>query len=470
MSRIKKFIFIFPVVLALFFSAGNTAVLRCSAFSVDFDIASEAAFLVNLDTDITVFRKNEFMPVYPASTTKIMTALVVLDNIANLNEFVRVTDTMNHNFGINYNFQGAGVADFEVGQSNLTYLDCLYALMLHSACDAANILAHNVGLLNGGEGYSTFIQMMNAKATELGCVNTNFANPHGLHQKNNYTTAYDMFLITKYVWEKYDVFREIVAEPSYHFPANSRYPTGITLRNTNRLIQNTGENLHFYEFALGVKTGSINRYLDVDTGEFSPGNFNLVSVASRSGYTYLLVTLGAPFHQADGVTRSFVVYDDHLSLFRWAFSSLEYRAVLSVNDILRQVTVLNGQDADRVQLQPAHDFNYLLPSDLDRSAILREVTLFDEEVEAPVARGEILGFVELKLADEVLAKIDLVAAADVEKSFEARVVRSVTGIFSATWFQALAAVVVALALFVVALRIMNSRRRKARKNGGRPRW
>ena len=467
MNSMKKFIISITVVLMLVSGAENTVFLTGSAFSVDFDIASEAAFMVNLDTDITVFRKNEFQPVFPASTTKIMTALVVLEHIENLNEFVLVTAAMNHNFGINYNFQDAGVADFEIGQPNLTYEDCLYALMLHSACDAANILAHNVGLRNGGEGISTFIEMMNEKARELGCVNTNFANPHGLHQKNNYTTAYDMFLITKYVWDKYPKFVEIVSEPRYHFPANSRYPSGITLANTNRLIQNNAENPYFYEFAQGVKTGSINRYLDVDTGEFSPGNFNLVSVASRSGYTYLLVTLNAPFHQADGATRSFAVYDDHLALYRWAFSSLEYRAVLSVNDILGQVLVTNGQDADRVQLQPVGDFNYLLPANIDGSAIMRDVTLFSEAVEAPVERGEILGFVELKLADEVLTRIDLVAVNGVEKSFEARVVRSVTGIFGTVWFQAGVAAVAALTLFVAALRIMNSRRNKARDRNRR---
>jgi D-alanyl-D-alanine carboxypeptidase len=181
------------------------------------------------------------------------------------------------------------------------------------------------------------------------------------------------------------------------------------------------------------------------------------------------VTLSAPFYQEDGVTRTWAVYDDHLRLFRWAFSSLKYQAVLSMNDVLRQVTVLNGQDADRVQLQPAKDFNFLLPADLDRSAILRNVTVFDEEVEAPIEKGEILGFVELVLADEVLQRIDLIAAVDVEKSFTARVERNVTEIFNAAWFQAGAAVVAALALFIVILRIINKRRNDARKKNNR-RW
>jgi D-alanyl-D-alanine carboxypeptidase (penicillin-binding protein 5/6) len=127
--------------------------------------------------------------------------------------------------------------------------------MLHSACDAANILAHNVGSMSGGEGIPAFIRMMNDKARELGTVNTNFTNPHGLYEAEQFTTAFDLFLITKYVWDKYDVFREIVGTTSYHFPANSNHPGGITLRNTNRLIQNTGEHTHFYEFASGVKPG-----------------------------------------------------------------------------------------------------------------------------------------------------------------------------------------------------------------------
>jgi D-alanyl-D-alanine carboxypeptidase (penicillin-binding protein 5/6) len=497
MKRLKKLIFIISAVLVLALNADNDVVLRASAFSVNFDVHSEAVFMVNLDTDITVFRKNEFKPIIPASTTKIMTALIVLENVENLNEFVTVTAAMNTGFGANPNFTGAGVADFEIGQTNLTYLDCLYALMLHSACDAANILAHNIGMMNGGEGYHTFVQMMNNKARELGCVGTNFTNPHGLHEAGQFTTAYDLFLITKYTIENYPIFMEIAGTLGYEFPANSRHSTGLPVRNTNRLLRNNADNPHFYEFASGVKTGSLPYVYNVATSEHEPGLFGLVSTASRRSYTYLLVTLNAPFH-TDPLDRGYYTYNDHLRLFRWAFSSLEYVQVLSAHDVLTQIPVINGQDVDRVQLLPAGEFNYLLPSDLDKSVILRSITLHNNEIEAPVTKGEILGFVELKLEGETLAVINLVAADDVAESIPATVQRRFNNFFFGTprivtdengdavfdedgevltvrgvaWGLILTLFLLALIILVTALRLINNRRAKinARKNARKKRW
>ncbi|MCL2693749.1 MAG: D-alanyl-D-alanine carboxypeptidase, partial [Oscillospiraceae bacterium] len=419
MRRVKSLIVFISVMLTFALNIGNTAFLGnfgVSAFTPDFDIHSQSAIMVHLDTDITVFRKNELERVYPASATKIMTALVVLDNVPNLSDTVIVTNEMNTGFGANPNFTGASAADFVVGQENLTYLDLLYALMIASACDAANVLAYNVG----GD-IPTFVGMMNKKAQELGAVNTNFGNPHGLHQKDNYSCAWDMFLITKYVYEKHPNFIGIANAASYEFPMNSRNPSGYVLTNTNRLLRNVEGNTFFFEFARGVKTGSLPYFFDVDNSEYSRGNFSLVSTAVRDGNTYLLVTLGAPYHRIDsnsynnpGVDnmddRAFYVYEDHLALFRWAFSQLRYQTVLSANEVIAQISVINGQDADRVQLKPAHDFSTMLPDGLDRTAVLREITYFEEELSAPITKGEVLGYVELMLAGEVLTggRINLV--------------------------------------------------------------
>ncbi|MCL2077267.1 MAG: D-alanyl-D-alanine carboxypeptidase [Oscillospiraceae bacterium] len=468
LKNAKKLIIFCAVLLIM----AQNITLKSSAFAPDAEIYSHGVFMVNLDTDLTVFKKNEFETVYPASTTKIMTALVVLDNVSDLNTPVVVTNAMNTGFGENPNFTGAGVADFAVGQENLTYADCLYALMVHSACDAANILAYSVG----GD-IPTFVEMMNQKAAELGAVKTNFANPHGLHQKNNYSCAYDMFLITRHAYEKYPQFMEIANTTTYELPENSRNAYPYSIHNTNRLIRNFEGNSHFYEFARGVKTGSMNWFYDVDTGEYSEGNFCLVSTASRGGYTYMLVTLGAPFHKIDSPSysnpptdnmsdRALYAYDDHLSLYRWAFSTLEYQSVLSADDVISQVAVRNGQEADRVQLKPARDYNTLLPNNLDGTAILRDITLFDEEVEAPVAKGDVLGYVELKLMGETLidGRIDLVAATDVQKSTTAEVAQKIAGIFSETWFKVGAGIIVVLIIFVTILRIMKKSSNKNRNN------
>ena len=466
MRNVKKFIVFFAVILTFTLNTENFAVLNTSAFTPDVEIYSRGVFMVNLDTDICVYGKNQFETISPASTTKIMTALLVLENAGNLNDFVTATNEMNSRFNENYNFKDASVADFAVGQNNITYMDCLLALMIYSACDAANVLAYSIA----GD-IPSFVDMMNRKAKEIGCVNTNFSNPHGLHEKENYSCAYDIFKITKYAYEKFPLFMEIVSTKEHRLPANSRNPDGVHIANRNRLMMNTAENPYFYEFAKGVKTGSVDYFYDVETGEYSEGIFNLVSTASKNGYTYLLVTLGAPYHDLNdpSAPQPNYVYKDHLALYRWAFASLEYKAVLSADDILAQVYVKNGQEADRVQLKPAADYNTLLPKDLDKTAVLQDITIYEEEITAPVTKGEILGYVELKLAGETLegGRIDLIAADSVSESTPSIVVEKVSGIFGKLWFQTGAAVIAALTVFVIILRAINASRTKKRRQNKR---
>jgi len=477
MRDVKKVVFAVVLIIIFVLNTGQSGVFTASAFDPGIEeIYSEAVFMVNLDTDIAVFRKNEFERVVPASTVKIMTALLVLDHVENLNSFVTVTNAMNTGFVVNYsdnpNFHGAGVADFAVGQTNLTYKDCLLALMLHSACDAANILAHDVG----GGSIENFITMMNQKAQELGCIGTNFTNPHGLYEAEQYTTAYDMFLITKYVIDKHgDVFMDIVGRQSHDFPANARYPDGITLRNTNRLLQSTSS--HFYEHATGVKTGSLPYLYNLAIQDFEPGIFGLVSTATRDGLTYLLVTLDAPFH-TDNTDRGYFAYTDHRALHRWAFNNLEYKLVLSEHDVVAQVPVINGTE-DRVQLRPVRDFNYILPARLSQNAVLREITLHEQELnaaESPISRGQVLGYVELLLAGDVLTRIDLVAMSDVEATVQARIADRFYRFFFGTDKNAaedaprsfpfgltFTLILIVLIFFGVILRILNNQREKHRR-------
>jgi D-alanyl-D-alanine carboxypeptidase (penicillin-binding protein 5/6) len=460
MRDVKKAIIAIVTVLAITINTGHVRVFDASAFDPGIEeIYSDSVFMVHLETEIPVFRKNEFERIWPASTTKIMTALVVLDNVENLNAFVRVTEEMNTDFGKDPNFTDAQAGDIIIGQGNLTYLDCLYALMIWSACDAANVLAYNVG-----GSIDRFVEMMNEKAAEIGCINTNFGNPHGLHQKDNYSCAYDLYKITQYVYEKHPIFSDIIAVRDYRMPANSRHAEGVVLPNTNRMLHR--DSSYFYDFAKGVKTGSLPYFYDVDTGEYEPGNFSLVSIAARDGHTYMIVSLGAPYHNVAG-DRGYFTYTDHLALYRWAFNSLEYKLILSENDIVAQASVVNGME-DRIQFKPAVDFSYLLPSDLNRNAVLKEVTLNFHDPEeqvffAPIERGEVLGHVELMLAGESLTKISLIAATDVQMSLESRLFENVTGIFGEWWFQTGVALVAAMIILIIILRVINNQRAKNRR-------
>jgi D-alanyl-D-alanine carboxypeptidase (penicillin-binding protein 5/6) len=277
------------------------------------EINSRAVFMYNLETDTVVYARNEHMKLPPASIAKIMTCLVIMENIPDLNAFVQVTDAAFAPFESgDPNMEDAATAGIEPGQSNVTYLDCIFGLMLPSGCEAANILAYN----GGGGDMDAFAEMMNAKARELGAVNSNFTNASGLYEDGFYTTAYDMFLITKYAMEKYPLFMEIAGFSSYIMPPNERFPNGYRIPNANEGL------LALFEFgyATGIKIGSIYEYF-VD-GIMLDGFLTFVSYAEKDGMSLLTVTLGAEYYDEERKWSGNHYYD-HFALYEWAFGTFE---------------------------------------------------------------------------------------------------------------------------------------------------
>jgi D-alanyl-D-alanine carboxypeptidase (penicillin-binding protein 5/6) len=181
--------------------------------------------------------------------------------------------------------------------------------MLPSGCEAANILAYNVG--NGD--MDVFVQMMNDKAREIGARNSNFTNASGLYEYNYYSTAYDMFLISKYTMEKYPLFMEIAATPLWEMPPNSERPDGYTIRNTSAGLLL----LHELDYTIGIKIGSI---FEVFRGGIRFDGFTtLVSMASKNGLTFLTVSLDADYYDEEGKWSGWH-YEDHAALYEWAYS------------------------------------------------------------------------------------------------------------------------------------------------------
>lgn len=152
-----------------------------------------------------------------------MTCIIALEHLSEgaLSKKVEVPYDCFNDFYEDPNYSDPSNAAIEPLQDNLTYKDCLYALMLPSACEAANILAYNIG----GGSITKFIGMMNEKAKELGCTGTNFVNAHGLHNANNYTTAEDLYKMTKYAYDKFPLFKKITSTYEYEMPKMTQTPT-----------------------------------------------------------------------------------------------------------------------------------------------------------------------------------------------------------------------------------------------------
>jgi len=416
-------------------SDGNTndEIFVLGGLRPEMTLQSSAAYVVEIGTGAVVYSKNAHKRVYPASTTKIMTAIVTLENErGDLDRKIEYPAHLDTEFWEgDPNKTGVALSGFAHDQSNLTIRNVLYALMLPSGCEAGNILAHNVG---GGD-MSKFIDMMNKKAKEIGCKDTNFSNAHGLFEEDNYSTAYDMYLITKYAYDKYNKeFFEFANTTEYRMPSNVNNPEGYDVVNTNRLIRDFPENPYHYAFARGVKTGGFDVYhrkrdangswaaenrIDYD------GIANLVSTAKRSvergSYEYMVVTMDAPWHGSPTGYEHWLhnAFNDHKILYDWAFSTFELTEVVRKTDPLTSVTILDGEK-DEILLYPQMEddvFWTLLPKDLDiNSAIRHKFNIAETEVPAPIEAGAILGTVEVMLAGQVLGKFDLIADESVERT------------------------------------------------------
>ena len=425
-------------------------------------VYSEGAYMVNLDTGITVYAKNENRRFYPASTTKIMTAIITMENCYNLDDKVSITSRAFDEFWLgDPNKEDVSNAALEAGQTNVSYRDCLYGLMLPSGCDAANVLALNIaGSIEG------FTSLMNAKAQELGCLDTHFSDAHGLWEAENYTTPYDMYLITRYAYDHVAGFMEICDTQSYNMPPNSRNPDGYIINTTNTLIKPGSD--FYLEYAHGIKTGSLPNYID---GSGTHDGFRcLVTTAQKNGYTYMLVTMQAPY-QLGGKSYNYSA-EDHVNLYEWAFDNFVYQTVVEESEICKEVDVLQGEE-NRLQLVTADSFSTLLPRELaeamaagDSGPLQRKITMLYDEIVAPVSKGELIGQMEVVYQGETIATMNLVAARSIERSQVEYIIDRAKSLLDTSWFVPLLILLGALLLLQFILLTVRRRRLvlEARRN------
>lgn len=373
-----------------------------AAYKVSFKIYSEAAYLVNLDTGTVLFEKNHELQMYPASMTKVMTALVAIENVPDLENTIVTAPSYIFDDFVGVNISNADIRHGE----EVRMIDLLYALILPSACEAGSIIADYVG---GGD-ISVFIDMMNAKAKELGAYDTTFGNAHGLFHEDQVTTCVDMALIAKAAME-IPIFEKIASTSSYLMPTTNKHSEERYITHTNYMMSPTRGGSYYYPDVIGIKTGYI--------GEVGR---NLVSTASRNGYNYLIVTMGAQLTDENGnyyPSGTNKAFEDHIALYDWAFDSFETQVILKKGDILEEVPVTFGAEQDFVTLVAGRDVTALLPINAEASTILREPILLAEEVIAPVEQGAVLGKLELKVQNESFAIVDLLAVEKVDRN-EAR--------------------------------------------------
>ena len=318
----KVFSFIiFAIILCSTFSSTLATVLAEKTDELEKNLSSEAVLLMEASTGKVIYENNGYEKKYPASTTKIMTAILAIEH-CNLNETATASE-----FAINSVPSGYSTANIQIGET-LSVKDLLYALMLQSANESAVILAEHV---SGSQ--EAFANLMNKKAKEIGCKNTHFVNPNGIHDENHYTTAYDLALIAQYAM-KNQTFRDIVKTTSFTLPATTSYPSeSRTYANTNNLIiydaRNRPDN-YYYKYATGIKTGYT-----------SAAKNCLVASAEKNGIEYISVVLGASitYENTGSVSHRYV---DTIALFDYAFDNFSFRKLKAANNLIKTIKIENG--------------------------------------------------------------------------------------------------------------------------------
>ena len=349
-------------------------------------IGCKAAYVVNPETGKIFYEKNAHEKMYPASTTKILTALVVLENC-------KLTDTaIVSKTALDLVPSGYSNANLQVGEE-LTIETLLQALLIPSANEAANVLAEHVS-----GSVEDFAKLCNNRAKELGCETLNFVNPNGLHDENHYCSAYDLYLIAKEC-QQFDAFNEIVKTKSFKIPATSIHPANDRVfTNTNSLIL-TNSTSYYYPYCTGIKTGHT-----------TPAGECLVASSSRDNINLISVVLGGGTN-SKGLNERFY---DTKQLFEFVYNSYSYKEIAKEKNVIKTINVKKATK-ETSSLDAIIDTNIstIVPNNIDVSQISSKIDI-KENIVAPIKQNEVLGYVTYEV-DGLNYTEQLVASHDVLK-------------------------------------------------------
>ena len=386
--------------------------------ALEFDLNSNHAILYNLNDSSVLYEKNSTDKTSIASLTKIMTGIVAIENIDNLDEKVKLT---------NADFKGLREANlvtagFKVGEE-VTYRDLLYGLMLSSGADAAQSLTR---LVAGS--IDNYISLMNQKAVDLGLKNTHFINPTGLDAEGHYSTVEDIGILFQYAI-KNEEFLNIIKTKKYTI-SNGR----ITLTSTiERAKQRYGLNM---DYILGGKTGT--------TGD---AGYCLATIANYNGVDYMLVTAKTNFPSTQPLN-----YQDAKTVYEYFMNNYGYHNVLAKGDKLVSINTLYAKK-DKIDFYSNQELEMYLENTYDKDKLIYKYTGINE-IPYDMEIGTKLGKVELYNGDTLLTTVEI----DLEEKLEFDLIK-----FLSINRVAVISVMLGVVLLIIVL-ILIIRKIKMKKN------
>lgn len=380
-------------------SIQSTNVSNNSQTSDDVLVYATSSCLLDVDTGMFLFKKNADVKMFPASTTKLLTALVVLDNCNDLSEKVNVSYYSVHSVPYSYS-----IANLYEGES-FTVDQLLHVLLIASANDAAYVLAEYIA--NKGNNYPVsstesskdifdksiekFANMMNEKATSLGCTDSNFVNPNGIHNENCYTTAHDLALIGKYAYNN-STIRNIVNNVKYELPHTSIFNGDRIFQTTNTLLRKDRKT--YYEYANGLKTGYTDAAKSCIIASASKGSRNLIAV----------ILGGNSGHNDDSRDA------DCVRLFEYGFNNYALSQLVGEKEVVKHLSIINGtKETNQLDVYASKGLSALVKNG-EAIDVTPEITI--NKSLAPISEGEVIGSIKYTV-DNINYESNLIASHDV---------------------------------------------------------
>ena len=412
----KKFIYILAFLLLFIFIIQTTIVYGANTNSAsdNLNIHSDAAILMDYKTGTVLYSKASEEKMYPASTTKILTAILALEK-CNLDDIVTVSKS-----AISSIPSGYSSAYLSEGEE-ISVNDLITVFLVHSANDAGYVLAEHIS-----GSIDEFANLMNEKALEIGCKNTHFTNPSGIHDENHYTTAYDLALIAKYCMQN-SKFRNIVSMKTCTINSTNKF--GIRkYTNTNDLINTSSK--YYLEECIGIKTGYTAQAKNC-----------LISACSKDNMALICVVLGANQLNSGESSR----YEDSINLFKYGYSNYSMKTFANKNDVITNIEVKNGtKDTRNLDLTLEDSISGLIKKNLN---IPDSTITLNDNISAPIAKGTVLGTISYTIDNNTYTK-NLLASHDVEQD------AVLLFIFK---------IILGIALFLILITVLFSKSKKKRK-------
>lgn len=379
----------FVIILMLLFLFPGT-----EAFGEDLILSEPSAILVEMKSGQVLYEKAADLKWSPASTTKIMTALVAMENAAldtKMKASLHAIRSIPADFGL------AGIQPDEI----MTLNDLLHFCLIISANESANVIAENVSPTKDIDG---FIALMNQKAQQLGLSNTHFTNAFGQDNENHYTTARDLSIIARKAMEL-PAFREIVIKKTVPLPDTNLKKSDDWDKwhneSTNKLLGSVSE---YFTQVTGIKTG----YTD------TAGRCLVFSAINDEGLELVGVILGAQNEN--------ILFKESKDLLEYGYQNYKFQTLASSGEFFGRYDVMDAMDNIPVELQTLGEVTYLLPTSAERLAA--EVTTketLNTPFTAPIQKGQVLGTKSWYYQEQEIGTIELVAMNDIEKTLTAKI-------------------------------------------------